>query len=157
MEQNHNQSIPVTLTYKLTGSGWSECQIEIGKENALITASYLSDALGSLVRAAVDLLTGSTEAIAQFDEEPGEYRWLFSQRNNELQLRILWFNELWGNRPNEEGEPILVAQCSLMAFARALHAALEHILEEHGIEGYKDMWVEHDFPLQSYEALKSLI
>ena len=31
---------------------------------------------------------------------------------------------------------------------------MQHLLDVHGIEGYKENWVEHEFPLAIYEDLR---
>ncbi len=41
------------IDYKLTGSGWAECTIADGEKSCTVTVSYLTDALGDLVLAAV--------------------------------------------------------------------------------------------------------
>ena len=41
----------IVIHYNLTGSGWSECIVEINGQKALLTASFLSDALADLLNA----------------------------------------------------------------------------------------------------------
>jgi hypothetical protein len=69
----------VAITYELTGHGWSECMIRVDERTVTVTASYLSDALGSLSDAVLAVLLGSRTAKASFDEEPGEYRWVLDR------------------------------------------------------------------------------
>src|ERR1044072_686032 len=108
----------VFVEYKLTGTGWSECTVEIDKDLVCITASYLSDALDSLLLAMIDLLRGNKDTTASFDEEPGEYRWRFKRVDKDkLAIRILWFDELWSNESDEKGKLIFDAECRLSTFA----------------------------------------
>lgn len=151
--RKHN--IPVEIDYRLTGAGWARCHVTIYSQHANTSASYLSDALGNLVRSVVSLKNGAEEATNSFDEEPGEYRWRFFCTEEELHLRILWFTSLWGNQPDEEGKVVFDAECSLDAFVQALVEALERLLQEHGIEGYKAKWYEHEFPMEEYNKLKA--
>ncbi len=43
----------VSVTYNLIGASWAECLLEVGEQQARVTASYLSDALGDLLQAVV--------------------------------------------------------------------------------------------------------
>ncbi len=58
--------------YKLTGSGWSSMRIADGDNHAIITASYLSDALRFFLEAVALVVEGHAKARCSWDEEPGE-------------------------------------------------------------------------------------
>ena len=95
--------MPVTIEYRLDGTGWSECTLTSGADKCEFTASYLSDALRNLVLAGTAVASGFTRVSFGFDEEPGEYRWVItSPRLNEIELEILSFDELWGGKPDAE-------------------------------------------------------
>lgn len=152
MAEQKDQS-QIEINYRLTGAGWSECHVTIGTHHANLSASYLSDALGELAHSIVDLKNGAVESMTQFEEEPGEYRWLFYRNDDRLRVLILSFYDLWANEPDENGKVILDAQCSFTAFTSALVVALKRVLDEHGVEGYKAKWIEHEFPMDSYNEL----
>jgi hypothetical protein len=148
----------IHVSYKLTGSGWSECTVAIKEQRVTITASYLSDAWGDLLAAVVRIVEGETEAMASFTEEPGEYRWrLIRMGSDRLLVRIIEFPDFWGDKPDEEGKLIFDAECRLRTFAGAVLSASQRLLEEHGIEGYLGKWVEHPFPLERQERLRQLL
>ncbi|MEK7832802.1 MAG: hypothetical protein AAB401_17045, partial [Acidobacteriota bacterium] len=148
----------LSISYKLTGSGWAECALEIDEQGIVTTASYLSHALERLLESVVELLRGQPEATASFDEEPGEYRWRFKRIDEQtISIRILWFNKLWGREPDEKGKLVFEATCRLRTFAGAVLSASQQLFAEHGIEGYKEKWVEHDFPLKLQDELKRLL
>jgi hypothetical protein len=150
--------VSIRVSYRLTGSGWSECNIVIDEHQATITASYLSDALGDLLGAVSRIVEGVTEATASFAEEPGEYRCRFFRKGpDRLLVRILEFPQLWGNRPDEEGKVVLDAECRIRTFAGAVLSASQQLLEESGMEGYRNMWGQHDFPLEQQEKLRNLL
>jgi hypothetical protein len=149
--------VSVTFTYRLTGFGWSESTLVIGEHRAMLTASYLSDALGELLGAVVRIVEGEPEATASFTEEPGEFRWrMFRVGSDRLLVRILDFAGIWGNRLDEEGKPILEGECRLRTFAGAVLSASQRLLEEHGCEGYREKW-RHEFPLSRQEKLQHLL
>jgi hypothetical protein len=148
--------VTVAITYKLVGTGWAECTVHLNDSHASLTASYLSDALGNLAAAALNLIRGSELERVSFDEEPGEYRWVLKQyRPGELSLRVLEFPELWSEAPDDSGSVLLRGACSTQDFARAVAGGLEAVLAEYGERGYKAKWVEHPFPNAALAALKS--
>lgn len=79
----------VGFTYRLTGEGWSEARLTIGAASTPLSASYLDDALGDLVAAAV-LLPGAESTIRlSWAEEPGEFRWVLDRSGDQLAVRVL--------------------------------------------------------------------
>jgi len=148
----------VRLRYELTGTGWAECEVEVGDQRVVATASYLSDALDELCRAVVELLRGEPSSRAAFDEEPGEYRWLFDRvAEDRVRVRVLEFRELWGNRPDAEGQLVFDAECRLRTFAGALLSELQRLLRSYGEAGYKEKWAEHGFPSRRIDQLRDLL
>ena len=148
----------IQLSYRLVGSGWAECTISIDGTAVTISASYLSDALDELGRAIADILRGEPSSTAAFDEEPGEYRWRFDHvANDRVRVRILDFPELWGHKPDEAGECIFEAECRIRTLAGELVSTMQGLLTEHGLEGYKEKWVEHDFPEKRLAQLQHLL
>src|SRR5690349_3731380 len=102
----------IHIDYRLTGSGWAECVVSSDGESCQLTASYLSDALRNLVLAANSVLAGFSALTFGFDDEPGEFRWVITApRLGEIQIEILAFPELWGGKPNADGEPLYRSRC----------------------------------------------
>ncbi len=144
----------LSITYGLTGTGWAECKISDDQNACAITASYLSDALFNLILAANAVIRRFPCVIFSFDEEPGEYRWvIFSPRLNEIDISILSFDELWGDKPNADGKLLFRTVCLPEAFANAVHAAAGTLLATHGEAGYFQKWSEHPFPKNQFEDL----
>lgn len=145
----------LTIDYRLTGIGWSECVISDGQASCSTTASYLSDALGSLVRAAHALLTGFSALTFSFEEEPGEYRWVIrSPRYNEIDLRILGFPDVYSALPEADGRVLFQTVCVPETFAVAVFEAAERLRIELGEDGYAEKWAEHAFPTRCMDELK---
>jgi hypothetical protein len=137
--------------YKLTGTGWASCRYAINNKSSLVTASYLSNALGEFANAVQHISDGGEQVKCSFDEEPGEYRWIFQRQvNHRVQITLLSFNELWGNKPDSEGQVLVDELCDLHELDIATKNMLERVLLENGIEGYKEKWCEHDFPMKNY-------
>jgi hypothetical protein len=145
----------VAITYSLTGRGWAECVVEIDAQQIHVTASYLSDALADLLYAVESVVRGIEDTTALFIGEPGEYRWRFRQvAPDRLWVRIIEFDECWSKRPDEEGKLILDAECRLRTFAGAVLSASQQVLATHGFAGYREQWVNRDFPSELQAKLK---
>lgn len=149
--------MPVSVTYRLVGSGWAECDVIIDDQLASMTASYLSDALGSLLEAAIRLMRGASDASAFFAEEPGEYRWLFTRIGEDrVRVRILAFDD-WNDQPEARGTLRLDAECRLRTFTGAVLAASQQVLREFGAEEYLRHWSTFPFPVEAQAELKRLL
>ncbi len=148
----------VSFAYHLVGSGWAECTIAIDEQHATMTASYLSDAFGDLLGAVIRMVEGQPEATASFAEEPGEFRWRFFRKEpDRLIVRILGFQELWEDRPDEEGKVLFEAECRLRTFAGAVLSESQRLLAKHGREGYLGMWHNNEFPVDKQMLLRQLL
>jgi hypothetical protein len=146
----------ISIYYRLTGTGWSECTINDGNNSVLITASYLSDALGNLLSAVLKLIHGEKKVKTSFDEEPGEYRWVFEiSSTNMVNLTLLQFDELWGNKPDRNGKKIFQTECTLEDLVLAIFEASDRVLEEYGEKGYLKKWIEYKFPIEQYNTINN--
>jgi len=63
-----------SFSYQLETAGWSTATVSDGERSVVLTASYLSDALGDLTRAVIALLRGAEQATLTWHEEPGRAR-----------------------------------------------------------------------------------
>ena len=134
------------FSYRLTGTGWSEARLSDGTTEATVTASYLSDALGVLLEAVGTLLEGAQEARCSWDEEPGEYRWIFVRRGDVVELRVLAFQDRGGEEPDSEGSLVFETRQGLRETVTAIADGAAEVLAEHGEEGYLAKWVDAPFP-----------
>ena len=61
----------------------------------------------------------------------GQYRWLFSRTEKQLQIHILWFTD--GRRwSNEKGKTVVRLECDLLAFAKRLTHQLSQLEYQKG-------------------------
>ncbi len=144
----------LTITYDLVGTGWAKCIVGDEQSSTELSASYVSDALGNLVLAAIGAVSGFRAITFGFDEEPGEFRWVIRAVDvNEIEIRILKFNRLRGNQQDGEGHPLFTAQCRPAVFARAVYVAANTVLEKYGYEDYKEKWYQYPFPKEYFDIL----
>jgi hypothetical protein len=149
----------LSISFKLTGTGWAECEIFVDEKVYVITASYLEDALGNLADAALKIAQGEEFAYAVFAEEPGEYEWKIQRINEKvISIEILWFDDWEGLRQSDDkGRIVLQFECPLLTFIQRIIICLSDVLNKYELEGYKRKWVEHDFPLKTYNELRNIM
>lgn len=127
----------------------------VGDQAITLSASYLDDALSDLVLATRLLLEGSDLERVSWAEEPGEYRWVLERDGDDLRIRILTFDDLWSGLPDSAGAEQFDATCPLDAFRAAVAAGARRVLDEHGARGYREKWIEHEFPTEDLAALEA--
>ena len=145
----------LTIDFKLTGTGWATCTVRPARRNYSFTASYDSNALESLVTAAVAALSDINTTSFHFYGRSKDSFWDI-QKNPEEKLNIEisdvvpTFTEILGC----ETKLVVTFDCTAIQFATAVLVASEAVLEEHGLNGYKTLWAEHDFPIDLLKLLR---
>ncbi|MDD9271733.1 hypothetical protein ACFPES_32340 [Paenibacillus sp. GCM10023248] len=143
--------------YELTGIGWADGCIEINSSTVHFAASYITDALYDMLKAVNSLVPEVSPfpvSMAQFEwnEEPGGTVWTLSKINvNSLRVQIKSYEDL-RNKKNQVIE--LDETCSIHEFIRTIAQTLDMLLRKYGREGYKEKWVNFDFPMDNYLKLK---
>jgi hypothetical protein len=144
----------VEFAYRLLGSGWSEARLAFGERWTELSASYLTDALGDLLRAVLTLKDGARSARVSWEEEPGEFRWLFTRAHEAVDVRVLWFNDQLPQFPDADGQERIAGRVAVDVLAAAVAAGAREVLERYGAKGYHERWVEHPFPTAELDALE---
>jgi len=145
------------FSYKLKGAGWGEARVGDAANHVLLPTSYLTDVLSELLQAVGTLLEGAWSAQCSWEEEPGEYRWLFERRDGRVSVRILAFSSQYPPQPDGAGTLVFETECSLMEAASAIAGGCEQVLVEHGEAGYKEKWIEHPFPTEILKMVKATL
>lgn len=148
----------VTFTYELTGTGWADCEFQVNGHTVTLTASYLTDALEDLVSAVVALMLGHPRAVATFTEEPGQYRWILeAQPGDTVRIRVLEYLSGWGDVPDERGRVMLDDVSPVADLGAAVLGGADAVLARYGAQGYHERWVQHEYPRQKVEHLRTLV
>ena len=146
------------LVYQLAGAGWADARISDNSSYRDMTVSYLSDALGDMARAALQLLRGAREASFSFEDEPGEHRWILSRGEaDSLRIRILWFEDTFSPPSQERGTEVFKCDCAVLDFVGQVSSVLQTVLADEGIEGYMRRWQHHEFPLGTFTEIQRLL
>jgi hypothetical protein len=146
------------LVYKLAGAGWADARISNTSVYRDMAVSYLSDALGAMARAALQLLRGAREASFSFQDEPGEHRWILSRGEaDSLRIRILWFEDNFSPRPQERGTEVFGCDCAVLDFVGQVSSVLQTLLADEGIDGYIRRWQSDEFPVDTFAEIQRLL
>ncbi len=148
-----------TFSYDLDTAGWSTATVSDGTHTATLTASYLSDALGDLTRAVIALLQGAERATLTWQEEPSVIEWRFERQGDDVVVRLTRFadNTSYGRSQAQPGELPFSVRCPLTRLGSEILDELWRIHDTVGIDGYKERWKMHPFPLQEYRQLRALL
>jgi len=141
--------MPFSLTYDLEDAGWAMARIEDDSAHFDITVSYLHDSLAQLAEAAISLNNGNKSASVIFMDEPGEVHLLLDVKTKEEVLyELRWFDDWtsWNMHPADDYKTFHSGQTSLREFTASVRNQLEEILKTYGEQGYKERWIENDFP-----------
>lgn len=144
------------IDYVLDGYGWATATVGLGGDAVAMTASYLHDSLGQLANATLELAAGGEEAAVVFMAEPGEHHLILRRAGDAVAVEVLWFEDWasWDMFPPDRYKLVLAGACPLAVFREQVVAALDRVLAEFGVAGYRAKWGEHDFPVATLERLK---
>jgi hypothetical protein len=150
------EAVAVRFDYVLDGAGWATATVLVSGHEVAIVVSYLHDSLGQLADAILELEAGQQEATVVFMSEPGEHHLVFRRIGDSVAVEVRWFKDWasWGMYPPERYEIVAVGTSPFAVVREQVVAALNRVLAEHGVEGYKAKWVEHEFPVTAHERLK---
>jgi hypothetical protein len=71
-------------------------------------------------------------------------------------IRAFWYKE-WTPPGANTGDQVFECSCTAADFCAEVFRCVKQLLDEHGTEGYKELWVEHEFPDEKFENLSKLL
>ncbi len=143
------------IEYKLEEHGWATVIVTDGETTYDSPVSYLHDSLGELAQLAIDLKHGVSETKAVFMDEPGELQLVVSVKDGIAFYEARWFND-WASRnmhPESEYKVVVSGQCKPSRIIQQVSSLLWNIHQSIGPEKYKEIWVEHEFPIKQFQVL----
>ena len=150
-------SMKFSISYKLHEAGWATVNISNGVENIEYPVSYLHDSLRELVQLAISVKNSSPESRVVFMDEPGEIHLVVKKTEALLSYEVRQFRDWasWGMYPENDYEVILEGNTKPERITHQVVNIVDKIEEEIGIQKYKELWVEHEFPTEKIAELKN--
>ncbi|MEM7182101.1 MAG: hypothetical protein AAF518_14380 [Spirochaetota bacterium] len=144
--------------YNLQSAGWAEAIVTNNDGSISMVASYLHDSLYNLANATIVLLNGADSAKVVFMDEPGEHQLILQKVEQEIAFEVRWFQdwESWDMHPADKYEVVLQGRTTLKRLAGEFFSVLEMIYETYSLKEYKELWIEHKFPIDPFNRLKNL-
>lgn len=143
------------IEYKLQDHGWATVTVTDGVDSFSSPVSYLNDSLGELAVMAVNLKEGSFEEKAVFMDEPGELQLVVTVKNGKAFYEARWFNDWasWNMYPETQYEVVVSGECTPTRIVQQITTVLWEIHQNIGPAKYKELWINHEFPLKSFKTL----
>src|SRR5579872_5124262 len=114
----------VSVSFDRVGQGWVNLVLCVGDDSFVLDwLSYTTDVVGDVIRAAVQIATGGTDAQARSDREPVELRMLLERRlEGAPQHQVFWIRvfelpDYYADGVAEAGEQRFCIACDPLAFA----------------------------------------
>lgn len=148
-----------TVDYSLERAGWALAMVSNDVRHVKMTTSYLHDSLRELAMCGIALLKGANRAKVVFLDEPGEHHLIFKcEGENTIHYEIRWYDDWasWDMYPLDKYNLIMTGRSTLNRVSGEILKSLRDIFENHGLEEYKKLWVNHDFPVHEFRELEQL-
>lgn len=165
----------VGFRFDLHNAGWASLETSVGGRSFMIPAfGYMTDGLGDLVRAALQVATGETHVGVIFDEEP--QRWGLAlepaglSNANERIARLTIRDggtalsaEGWSNPAvwRWATQPVLEGYVATDTFAHAVQIVTASARARYSDVVYRERWGYHGslegFPLRGLKALQAAL
>ena len=154
----------ISFTYRVVGSGWAFCTVELDGRTHESLVSYLGDTIDELLGAIAYIAEGGSGTRISFFSEPGEDRWVF-RRNGRgvdatVDLTVFYHREWRSSRPDDYGRTEFTAVVPVIELALAARAMAREVLAEYEYDrdASHRLWQqEGPFPLGEYERLNRLL
>lgn len=155
MMEEQMQKEQMLIAYQLHNAGWAELSFRAEPQTLSFAVSYLHDSLGDLASMGLALQKNATRAEAVFMGEPGEMILVVTGTKESLQYEMREYRDWssWGIVAVDDHEVVARGEIGRAELVRNIHAVLQHLHIEVGPKRYRELWVEHDFPLKDYESL----
>ena len=83
----------------------------------------------------------------------------FENKDEDVVFEVRWFDDWasWNMYPADKYKVVLSGSTTLERVTGEIFASLKNIYDTHGLKKYKELWVEHEFPINEFNQLKLLM
>ena len=142
-----------TLSYALGSAGWATAIWNDGSP-VEITVSYLHDSLKDLATSVISLQSKRVATVL-FMDEPGEHMLVLEMTGEEISYQLRRFDDWasWGHVPADRFKVVAKGTMSFDHYKEQISLILRHIHDSVGVEKYKELWIEHEFPMSEFKIV----
>lgn len=148
----------IEFDYILKENGWAIGMLKSRDFSTEFNASYLHDTLNSIINAIIGLLTDRKRVAIPFHDEPGEHQLVIEKiDSNKVSIELKWYEDYATEYviDTDKYVSLFKGETTLKGFFSIAFDSIKRILDENGIEGYKEKW-RHEFPISDYKKLTEL-
>lgn len=148
----------IEFDYILEEHGWAVGKLKSRDFSAEFNASYLHDTLNSIINALIGLLTDRNRVVIPFYDEPGEHQIVIEKIDStKITIELKWYENYATEYmiDTDKYESLFKGETTLKSLVSNGFDSIKKILDENGIEGYKEKW-RHEFPISDYNKLTEL-
>ncbi len=149
----------IEFSYILKEHGWAIGTLKSRDFSAEFNASYLHDTLNSIINALIELLTDRKRVVIPFYDEPGEHQIVIEKIDStKITIELRWYEAYATDYmiDTEKYESLFKGETTLKSLVSNGFDSIKRILDEEGIDGYKEKW-RHEFPVSDYKKLTELL
>ncbi|WP_370000922.1 hypothetical protein [Winogradskyella sp.] len=146
----------ISLDYNLEEAGWAIAKIGNGEKTVVLTVSYLHDTLKDLAKSAIYIKEKKAKRIV-FMDEPGEHHLILNKiSETEIEYELKWYEDWidWNAIEDKKYKSLLLGKTKITRYINEVRNILIEIYDSIGIVGYKEKWINHEFPLKEFKHLK---
>ena len=143
--------------YRLQGAGWAYAELSDRGRRVTVQASYLSDALGDLLSALVELTEGGRTATCLWAEEPAVVRWTFTARYDGILCSMRRFPDEKAAAtppPHRYGTVIFTTTRPLPHLVAAVTDEVAGLRDRYCDDEYERRWQAASFPSRRLDQLQ---
>lgn len=147
------------MQYNLNGAGWATFLVTADNQQHTFAVSYLHDSLEQLAGTVIHILSDqSSEGLVVFMDEPGELQLSLKRLDNGL-LRVTgtWYTDWASWNMSSTHKVLFTLLTTAQYFAEEVKNLLDDIYTRYGGNGYKERWLEAEFPAHAHSKLAKLL
>ncbi len=153
-----NNLMKIEFYYILKDHGWAIGKLKSKDFSTEFNASYLHDTLNSIINALIGLLTDRKRVVIPFYDEPGEHQLVIEKIDStKVVIELKWFEDYATEYmiDTDKYDSLFKGETTLKSIISNGYDSIKKILDENGIDGYKEKW-RHEFPISDYNKLTKL-
>ena len=133
------------ITFDIIEFRWMKAEIQTNDFEGTLFATGIWDVFSEMLAALIKLAYGISQVRCNWQEEPGQYTWIFSKVGKELYLKVIHFETNFSKASEESAEKLFESQIDFHKFASKVMNRMEKMVYQYGEDEFERVW-RHPFP-----------